>query len=228
MSLLLNIDTATSYASVCISRNGESLAFAANQIQREHASFVHVAISDLLKTAGITITDVDAVAVTSGPGSYTGLRVGMSAAKGFCFALNKPLVCVNTLEVMAKAAINAFAIDTEDHDFMYCPMIDARRMEVFTAIYNKNLAVILQPCALLLSQISFNNILPRKSVLCTGDGANKFKSLNPDKRYVFREVQHSAADLANLAHSLFEKGQFSDAVYAAPQYYKEFFSTAKG
>ncbi len=225
MSFLLNIDTATSYASVCISQDGEVMSLEANSQQKEHAGFLHGAINNGLKKAGIGIKRIDAVAVTSGPGSYTGLRVGMSAAKGFCFALGKPMICVNTLEVMAMAAIKSTANDNHSYNLLYCPMIDARRLEVFTAIYDKNLRTVLQPCAMILNPLSINVISPEQ-VLCTGDGAGKFKNLNPGEKYLFKEVQHSAADLALLAHGLFKNRQFSDPVYTAPEYYKEFFTTA--
>ncbi|MES1226208.1 MAG: tRNA (adenosine(37)-N6)-threonylcarbamoyltransferase complex dimerization subunit type 1 TsaB [Bacteroidota bacterium] len=101
MALILNIDTATETAGICLSENGGQLAFATSTDQKDHASWLHVAVDKLMKNAGRKMTDLDAVAVTAGPGSYTGLRVGMAAAKGFCYALNIPLITENTLNVMA-------------------------------------------------------------------------------------------------------------------------------
>lgn len=125
MAILLNIDTATPYASVCISNGTEVLAFADNANQKEHAAFLHAAVQSLLMESGLTVNDLDGVAVTSGPGSYTGLRVGMSAAKGFCYALKIPMITVDTLKVMAAAAIKHVVVQ-EEAEVLYCPMIDAR------------------------------------------------------------------------------------------------------
>src|SRR5687768_2649863 len=123
MALILNIDTATETAMVSLAENDSILSFAVNNNQKDHASFLHPAIQDIINKTNKTIGEVDAVAVTSGPGSYTGIRVGMAAAKGLCYALQKPLITLNTLEVIALSSIEKIK-----EDALYCPMIDARRM----------------------------------------------------------------------------------------------------
>src|SRR5579872_6938935 len=124
MALILNIDTATEEAGISLAADGEVMAMAVNPQQRDHAAWLHSAVEKMMHDAGTRITDLQAVAVTAGPGSYTGLRVGMAAAKGFCYALNIPLITENTLKVMAMAAR-----DQTVSEGLLCPMIDARRME---------------------------------------------------------------------------------------------------
>jgi tRNA threonylcarbamoyladenosine biosynthesis protein TsaB len=140
MSLLLHIDTAVENASVCISKNGELIGIAENKNQKDHATWIQPAIQSLMKEAVYNLKELDAVAVSNGPGSYTGLRVGLATAKGLCFALNKPLITLSTLEVMTIAALN---IPISNINY-FCPLIDARRMEVFTAIYDISLKTILR------------------------------------------------------------------------------------
>lgn len=135
MPLILHIDTATNYASICISKDDVVLGFEENAEQKNHASFLQPAIKAMFAKCNFNLSDIDAVAVTNGPGSYTGLRVGLASAKGLCFALNKALILLNTLQVMAAASIESKK--EEDIDILFCPMIDARRMEVFTALYAK-------------------------------------------------------------------------------------------
>jgi tRNA threonylcarbamoyladenosine biosynthesis protein TsaB len=225
LALLLNIDTATEVASVAVSLNGDSLAFAENHQQREHASFIHIAVDQVLKEAGLALTEIDAFGVTSGPGSYTGLRVGMATAKGFCYAFGKPLVTINTLEVMAQAGLEAMK-PTENT--LLGPMIDARRMEVFTALYDRNLKTVLPPQAMILDQESFNNQLAEKKILFFGSGSAKFKAIKVSENAIFEEVQHTAKNLARLANEAFQKKIFADVSYSEPNYFKEFYSTQKG
>ncbi|MEJ7609620.1 MAG: tRNA (adenosine(37)-N6)-threonylcarbamoyltransferase complex dimerization subunit type 1 TsaB [Ferruginibacter sp.] len=126
MSIILNIETSLPEAGVSISCDGLMLQHLTNPVQKEHASFLHIAIREILEKSNLQIHDIDAVAVSSGPGSYTGIRVGFAAAKGLCFALKKPMISIGTLEMMAQAA----ALETgKEKDFLYCPMIDARRSE---------------------------------------------------------------------------------------------------
>ena len=132
MAIILNIDTAISTASLCLSKEALTLQFALNNNQQDHASWLHLAIKKVVTEAGIGVKALEAIAVMIGPGSYTGLRVGLSAAKGLCFALDIPLICINTLEAMAHASKN------EEGD-LFCPVIDARRMEVYTAFFNQEM-----------------------------------------------------------------------------------------
>jgi tRNA threonylcarbamoyladenosine biosynthesis protein TsaB len=226
LALLLNIDTATEVASVCVSLNGGPVAFRENQNQREHAAFVHVAVESVLDEAGYGLRDMDAFAVTSGPGSYTGLRVGMATAKGFCFAFSKPLIAINTLEVMAKAALETLG-ETEKNGLL-CPMIDARRMEVFTALYDMQLQNLLLPMPYVLEEKSFDNYMTKDRVIFFGSGSLKFQALKTGANAIFKQVWHSAKDLASLADQAFQQKKFSDVSYSEPQYFKDFHTLSKG
>lgn len=222
MPILLNIDTATEVASVCITRNGLSLAFERNDYQKEHASFVHTAIGEMLKKTGLILKDVDAFAVTSGPGSYTGLRVGMASAKGFCYALSKPLITINTLEVMTKAALDLNEIAIKD--WLFCPMIDARRMEVFTAIYNSNMESILPPQPIILEENVFEKYIASDKILFFGSGSTKLKSLQPNLNGMIAAIGHDATHLGKLAEKAFYNRKFADISHSVPTYFKDFHS----
>ena len=134
MSLILNIDTALETAFVCLSNGNEVLQSSVNETQKDHATWLHTAITNLLQKTGHSVNELEAVAVSIGPGSYTGLRVGLASAKGFCYALNIPLIAISTLKIIALAASNEVQGAT-----IICPMIDARRMEVFTLLYDIDL-----------------------------------------------------------------------------------------
>lgn len=219
--MILNIDTATERASVCISSDGELLAIRESNSQKDHASFLHVAIQSLLDEVGLKPLALDAIAITSGPGSYTGLRVSMAAAKGLCFALKKPLIAVNTLEVMARAARD-FLLNQPHDTALLCPMIDARRMEVFTALYDFDLNVLLNPCSLVLQQDSFDSWLT-KPVYFFGNGGMK-ASLFEKANAEFINIQLSAKYLGKISFELFNRKTFSDIAYLEPAYLKEFYT----
>ncbi|HLL43527.1 MAG TPA: tRNA (adenosine(37)-N6)-threonylcarbamoyltransferase complex dimerization subunit type 1 TsaB [Segetibacter sp.] len=225
MPLLLNIDSATEVASVCVTLNGSSLALIKNDQQKEHASFIHTGIAGILKKTGYKLNDIEAFAVTSGPGSYTGLRVGMATAKGFCYALSKPLIAINTLEVMTQGAIDT--VGTVEKGMLFCPMIDARRMEVFTAIYNADIKTIFSPKAIILEKNFFHNYLKNNNVLFFGSGSKKLLSIESNPNSVFADIQANAAHLGSLAEIAFRHGQFSDISYAEPTYFKDFYSIKK-
>ena len=154
MSVILNIDTSMGTAGVCLSKAGTVLALAESQDQKNHSSWLHPAIRRLLAETGYGPGDLRAVAVTAGPGSYTGLRVGMAAAKGFCYALGIPLIAENTLNMMAFAAREQLP----EADLL-CPMIDARRMEVFAAVYQKGGEVLLPATAIVIDENSFSEFM---------------------------------------------------------------------
>lgn len=223
--MIINIDTATDTASVCISEDGVSVCYRENNLQKEHASFVHAAIESILQETGKTLQQADAFAVTSGPGSYTGLRVGMATAKGFCYALGKPLITINTLKVMAQAAISAQLSSNAENEILYCPMIDARRMEVFTALYNSRLEAVLSPVAMVVDESSFSLQLQNQPILFFGSGSEKLRTILLHKNARFKNISHSATDLAMLAQQAFNNRQFANLAYAQPDYVKEFYST---
>lgn len=225
MALILNIDTATEYASVCLSDHRDVLALVASNDQKNHASFVQPAIEALLAQTNHSLAQVDAVAVTAGPGSYTGLRVGLASAKGICYSLQKPLLLVNTLEVMAQAVLSretGIGAGT-----WICPMIDARRMEVFTALYNASLEEIRPPHALIIDAGSFEQELSEHTVIFSGSGHVKLKNLELPASAKFSDVQHDASDLGALAVKSYEQRRFADLAYSEPLYVKEFFDTRK-
>ena len=224
LTLLLNIDTATEVASVCLTYNGILLDLIKSENQKEHASFIHAAIADLLKNTGYKLKDISAVAITSGPGSYTGLRVGMATAKGFCYALSIPLIAINTLEVMTKAALET---TKENEDILFCPMIDARRMEVFTAIYNFQLEEILSPAPVILKEGLFSEYSIDKKILFFGNGSEKFRQVYSGPNGLFEKIQHNARHLGDLANTFFYKKKFTDISYSEPTYFKEFHSITK-
>ena len=160
MGLILQIDTATEHASICLSSNGISLLSKVSTDQKNHGSFLQPAILELMAEYGQQLSDLDAIAVSEGPGSYTGLRVGLASAKGLCYALQKPLIMINTLKIIAVSAIKSIGESQNAH--LYVPMIDARRMEVFTATYDSNLNTVSAPNAKVLDESSFQSILNEK------------------------------------------------------------------
>lgn len=227
MGLILNIDTATEHASVCLSAEGKLLAIESNPNQKDHAAFIQPAIKKLLSTAGCYLSSVNAVAVSNGPGSYTGLRVGLSTAKGICYALNKPLILINTLEIIATAAIEKSHTLSPDSKLprLFCPMIDARRMEVFTAVYDHQLKEIQPPSAMILDESSFRDLLLQHTFIINGSGAEKSRNVITHDNAYFLQVQHDARHMGTIAEKLYLLKSFADKAYSEPYYLKEFFTT---
>jgi len=226
MALILNIDTALSEASIAICDHGNMLASSANKEQRDHASWIHQAIKQLLQEVGLEPRNLDAVAVTIGPGSYTGLRVGLATAKGLCYSLNIPLITENTLRLMAFHAIQHYSATGDDSIGLFVPMIDARRMEVFTAVYNSALDELLPPQPLVLdagSLMEFRN----DGTLFFGSGAEKFRNHAADSGARFEDLNASAQALGRLSYDKYVRKQFSDIAYSEPLYLKEFYSPEK-
>lgn len=220
MSIILNIDTASEKAHVSFAKNGLVLHALNSESQKGHASFLQTAIHQLVKITGILLKDIDAVAVTAGPGSYTGLRVGMASAKGLCYALKKPLITIGTLEVLT---ISAFQLLREvDETVLFCPMIDARRKEVFTAIYQKDLMVYLPPCAMILDEFSFEKELKMKKILFFGSGSAKWKLICKHTNAGFENVSVLAESMSKRSNTLFLEKKVTDLAYSEPFYLKEF------
>ncbi len=226
MPLLLNIDTATEFASVCLSQDEEVVAIEYSQDQKNHASFLQPAIQKICKKARLQLSSLDAIALTNGPGSYTGLRVGLASAKGLCYALNKPLITLNTLDVMAQASIqevaNSQSLSTSN--FLFCPMIDARRMEVFTAMYNAQLQVVLEPTAMIIDKTSFITQLSICPIIFSGSGHLKLKNVLNNSNVIYATIQHNATHIVPLALKAFVSKTFNNLAYSQPFYLKEFFS----
>jgi tRNA threonylcarbamoyladenosine biosynthesis protein TsaB len=223
MSLILNIDTSLESASVTIAKDGVIISSRSNENQKDHASFLEPAIQSLAKEAGIQLAELSAIAVVYGPGSYTGLRVGMSSAKGLCYALSKPLIVLNNLELLAIAAIREYE-NNGDHS-LFCPMIDARRMEVYTAVYDENMDVIKEPYALILAPDSYSDFLTKNQVIFLGNGSEKWKTLCSDKNARFIKISGKNLAVSQLSLQKIEKQLFTPIAYAEPLYIKEFYST---
>ena len=218
MPLLLHIETAVEGASLCLSNGPEIIGFTENPSQKDSAAWVQPGIQDLLQKSGVTLKELAAVAVSAGPGSYTGLRVGLSSAKGLCYALGIPLITISTLKMMAVAALEQ-AVD------LLCPMIDARRMEVFTAVYDKTLSEVVAPHNRILDAESFADLLQKERVCFSGNGSPKFAQLVNNPNALFVPVLADARSMVPLAVQSFDSKVFADLAYAEPYYGKEFFST---
>ncbi|MDZ4806984.1 MAG: tRNA (adenosine(37)-N6)-threonylcarbamoyltransferase complex dimerization subunit type 1 TsaB [Bacteroidota bacterium] len=219
MSFILNIDTALDTASVCLAKDEEILALAINENQKKQSGWLHQVINELLKKNNLRPNQLDAVAVSIGPGSYTGLRVGLSAAKGLCYALNIPLIAVSTLKMIAFAA-------KDEADSLICPMIDARRMEVFTAVYDKELQEKMPAHALVIDEKSFADMLT-SSILFCGNGSKKLQSLISNTNASFSDNVSNASHLSPLSQNCFLKKEFADLAYTEPLYIKEFYSPVR-
>lgn len=227
MNYILNIHTTEEKAIVNLSNGDQLLGTLINAEQKEHASFLHTAIRKILAQNKVDIGVLKAVGVSAGPGSYTGIRVGLATAKGLCFALKIPMMMFNSLELMAYSAIENQA--TTDDNSLFCPMIDARRMEVFTAMYDKNVTEINAPVALVLNESSLNEMAKDKSCYYFGSGAEKFmksgESSLANFHYILSDV--SSESLSKFSWDKFQKKEFENIVNARPLYVKEFYSTAK-
>lgn len=211
----MHIDTAVTTASVCLSNNNDVLGVLKNTAQKDHAAWLHTAIQQVVTGAAVSLPQLNAVAISAGPGSYTGLRVGMAAAKGLCYALNKPLISVNTLQIMAAAAKAQSA-------GLLCPMIDARRMEVFTAVYNQQLQPVVAPTNLILDENAFLDLLHQHPVAFFGNGSTKFKTLVNHPNAFFINCEATAANMVPLALECYKKQQFANLAYTEPFYGKAF------
>jgi tRNA threonylcarbamoyladenosine biosynthesis protein TsaB len=221
---LLCIETATTVCSVCVTADDKILAHKEINNGFSHAENLHIFIQDVLKEANLTIKQINAVAVSKGPGSYTGLRIGVSTAKGLCYALQIPLISIDTLQSMAYAVAS-----TKNEDALYCPMLDARRMEVYCAVYDKSLETIIPVNALVVDEKSVEVFNLNKAIYFFGDGMPKVKQLlETNKNALFIDaIFPSAKNMAALASNKFSKKTFEDVAYFEPFYLKEFFTTAK-
>lgn len=219
MALILNIDTAIELASVCLSNDDKVISLSINKTKDDHAAWLHPAIHKLIQDEGLRIEKIEAIAVSIGPGSYTGLRLGLSAAKGLCYALNIPLITINTLQMTAHSAFS------EAHDLI-CPLIDARRMEVFMAIYDKSYHEIVRPASMIVDKNSFTDMLSSHHITFCGNGAGKLQPLLSHDNALTLETTGTAADLSYFAFQNFREKKFTDLAYCEPLYIKEFYSSS--
>ena len=218
MEYILNIETATKNCSVALAKGGKTIV--CKEIAEEgysHAERLHVFIEEIIKEAGITLNDLSAIAVSQGPGSYTGLRIGVSAAKGLCYALGIPLIAVDTLQALASqvAISNGLII----------PMIDARRMEVYSAVFAPNLERKREVLAEIITENSFEDL--QETLYFVGDCAEKCKSVLTKENYIFLDeiVYPSAKEMSAISFEKFKKSDTVDVAYFEPYYLKDFMIT---
>jgi tRNA threonylcarbamoyladenosine biosynthesis protein TsaB len=215
LSYILNIETATKNCSVALAKDGETIF--CNEISElgySHAEKLHVFIEEIIAKAGITAKELNAIAISSGPGSYTGLRIGVSAAKGLCFALEIPLISVDTLTSLASQA--------KVSDGIIVPMIDARRMEVYSAIFNAKNEMIRKVEAEILTESSFEGF--SETIYFVGDSNEKAKAILNKPNFIFLDeiVYPSAKEMSALSYNKFQENTFEDLAYYEPYYLKDF------
>lgn len=219
MALILNIETSTTMCSVSLADKGELISCKELDNGYTHAENLHVFINDLLIQEKVIPSQLDAVAVGSGPGSYTGLRIGVSTAKGLAFSLNKPLLSVNTLKTMAMAVK-----EKANNEMLLCPMLDARRMEVYCAFFDFDLNEVRETSAQIITEENLTYFAVNKPMAFFGDGMPKCKSLLqnlPGASFV-EGVVPSSKQLAKLSYEKFKLQQFEDLAYFEPFYLKDF------
>ncbi|MDO5979455.1 tRNA (adenosine(37)-N6)-threonylcarbamoyltransferase complex dimerization subunit type 1 TsaB [Flavivirga spongiicola] len=213
---ILNIETATTNCSVSLSKDGETVVLKEDYDKNySHAERLHVYIDDLLKEAKVASGNIEAIAVSKGPGSYTGLRIGVSAAKGLCFALDKPLISVSTLEALAH--------QVTCNNGVIIPMLDARRMEVYSAVFNTDYNQIRATEAQILDENSFEDYLEKGNVYFIGNGVEKAKTLIKHPNAVFIDDKlPSANEMSHLAYNKYKISDLEDVAYFEPYYLKDF------
>lgn len=229
MALILNLETATTVCSVSLAKDGELITFKEHNGDYSHAENLTFFIEDVIQLAKLKLSDIDAVAVSKGPGSYTGLRIGVSTAKGLCYSLNKPLIAINTLQHLALSGQKNLKSHISNLKSFFCPMIDARRMEVYCAVYDTQNKCIKETAAEIIDENSFADLLEKKQVVFFGDGAAKCKSvLAQNKNAVFIDgVVASAKNMISLSEQAFTNKQFEDVAYFEPFYLKDFVAGKK-
>ncbi|MDP4290813.1 MAG: tRNA (adenosine(37)-N6)-threonylcarbamoyltransferase complex dimerization subunit type 1 TsaB [Bacteroidota bacterium] len=221
MALILCLETATQVCSVALCKDGAVIALRESIEHNSHAALITVFVEEVMKESGYHLQDLDAIAVSKGPGSYTGLRIGVSTAKGFCFSLDKPLIAIETLE--GAAVFQSLNNPSCNKEVLLAPMIDARRMEVYTALFDHTGQRITATSAEIIKPDYFDNY-PGKQILLFGDGAGKFAELFQDNPAVTILSEHlfSATYLAPIAEERFKLKQFENLAYLEPFYFKQF------
>jgi tRNA threonylcarbamoyladenosine biosynthesis protein TsaB len=219
LAKLLIIDTALEEAIVALSKDGKITCELTNKETHSHASFIQVAIEKLIQDQDMKISELDAIAVTLGPGSYTGLRVGLATAKGIAYALQKPLIGLSTLSALAAAAIQ-LASKSIVPPYQIFSMIDARRMEVFGAVYDASLSPILPEQALVLDQTKWDSLIPQPTI-CIGNGHLKTKDFTSTVEVTYLDGNYTSQVLLDLAMAKWTEGQFENLAYVGPNYLKE-------
>ena len=219
MALILSIETSTDVCSVALHENGVLVGSQLHQVEKSHSSLLPTIAIEVLEETNHTFEDLGAIAVSAGPGSYTGLRIGVTTAKGFCYSMEIPLISVDTLDIMIQAVKGKFK-----GDHLLCPMIDARRMEVYTKMVNENGDKVWSLQPKILDENSFKEF--NNMVYVFGNGAPKFKEINTQENLIFiDEIVPDAMNMGELAYNKFQSGQFEDVAYFEPNYLKEWRTT---
>lgn len=227
MALILNIETATTVCSVSIAKNGQIIALKEQDGDYSHSEKLTLFIQEVCLQANIKLADFDAVAVSKGPGSYTGLRIGVSTAKGLCYSLNIPLIAINTLKHLTlskKVRFNLKNRATDISSIVFCPMLDARRMEVYCGLYDTANNEIKPTEAKIINEESFSDLLKESHVFFFGDGATKCKqllSVNKNAHFI-DNITPSAANMISISEEAYQRKTFEDVAYFEPFYLKDF------
>lgn len=223
MSIILNIETSTDVCSTALTRDGVVLEHHECYEAGSHAAKLAPMVESIMKYVNSRSLKLDAVAVSIGPGSYTGLRIGLSTAKGICCGIGVPLIAINTLELLAVGTMfNHFF----EEDVAFAPMIDARRMEVYTAVYSPALETLLTPTPLILASDSYAEYLERGKVVFSGNGTAKAQKVISHKNALFVDgIKPVAIDMMALSERAVRQGNFTDIAYSTPLYLKEFQAT---
>jgi len=229
MALLLHIETSTAVCSVALGKDGNLLALKETKEGMKHASHLTVFIGNILKENNFTPADLDGVVISMGPGSYTGLRIGVSTAKGICYGANLPLIAINTLQAITEPLLDNTDIHAQldnPKKAYYCPMIDARRMEVYTAFFNNKNELIGDISADIIDENSYSKELSEREIVFFGDGSSKCKEVIKSKNGIFLDnVVPSAIGMIELAETKFQNQDFEDVAYFEPFYLKDFVAT---
>ncbi|MBQ4033616.1 MAG: tRNA (adenosine(37)-N6)-threonylcarbamoyltransferase complex dimerization subunit type 1 TsaB [Paludibacteraceae bacterium] len=226
MNTILNIDTSTTVCSVALSAGGECLSMRKDESGNSHSRVIGVFTQQLLQEADSNGWKVAAVALSQGPGSYTGLRIGTSFAKGLCYGMDIPLIAIPTLKIMAWAVAQKLKMEDVHTDALLCPMIDARRMEVYSAVYNMELNEVEAVSAKIIDHESFSDLLANRKIYFFGNGSNKCKDAITSHNATFIDgVNPLATDMAVMAHEAYNKKEFADVAYFEPFYLKDFIAT---
>lgn len=222
--IILHIETSTNICSIAVSENGQCIFTKSDSEGMNHAALLSVFIAEAMEFLKLASKKLDAIAVSSGPGSYTGLRIGVSTAKGLCYGLDIPLIAVSTLEVLTA---NALLTAETGANTLFCPMIDARRMEVYAAFYNQEGIIQREISADVIDENSYSEILEKHSVYFFGNGAEKCKTTltHPNAKFI-DGMYPLAQNMIVLAEKAYAEKKFVDVAYFEPFYLKEFYTTA--
>ena len=229
MALILSIETSERFCSAAVSRNYDLIGTLEIKDEKSHASLLTVLIQKLFAEKEINLKEIDAVAISKGPGSYTGLRIGVSVSKGICYALNVPLISINTLQVLCHALLKnekSKFIKSSESNFILCPMIDARRMEVYMAFFDKKGEQKNDITATLVQENSFSDLLKLNNIVFFGSGAEKCKNIIQHKNaFYFDNIWPNAIDMISLAYDSYLLKSFENTAYFEPFYLKDFVAT---